>query len=260
LWNVDVSAGTGAGRLRKVLDVPVNSALAYSPDGKWIALLQRGSSDQPKGRLYLVRADGSARRMALELPANPNGAGYDAQLAWLPDSRSLWVGVANPDDGGAGQVKSVSLYQVPLNGSPVAAGQVGAPNAYWSPDGKQLAYTRPVSGTLDSTQLVLANADGSNATVYTPLHVGMFAGWAPDGGHFLYQSDSQTFLGAPGQAPQVLEGLQDPMSARWVSPEQLIYVLGQGNSAVLVSYSVGGSNASVATLPPGITMDVAPER
>ena len=251
LWNLDGDSGA----LRQVLDVGMNSALAYSPDGKHIALMQRGTAEQPVGNLTLYGPDGSGKRKVFDLPANPSGAGYDAQLSWLPDSRSLWVGVVNPSPDMPGQISSVTLYRVPYNSSPVKAGQVPAANAYWSPDRKHLIYTRPLSETFENQELVLANADGSNARVYQTLKFGMFAGWAPDSTHFLYQSDGNTFVGAAGQQPQLLSGLPNPMLAHWVAPGQLVYLLDEPGSSVLVWQPLDGPAASLSTLPAGVTLD-----
>jgi hypothetical protein len=256
LWNLNSDSGA----LNQVLDVAMNSALAYSPDGKQIALMQRGTTEQPVGSLTLYRADGSGKRKVFNLPANPSGAGYDAPLSWLPDSRSLWVGVANPSADMPGQITSVTLYRVPLSGSPVKAGQVQAPNAYWSPDGKHLLYTRPVTETFENQQLVFANADGSNAEVYLTLRFGMFAGWSPDSTHFLYQSDGNTFVGASGRPPQPLDGLMNPMAAHWVAPGQLVYLLDEPDSTVLVWQPLDGPAASVSTLPAGVTFDALPAK
>jgi hypothetical protein len=256
LWNLDSDSGA----LHQVLDVGMNTALAYSVDGKQIALMQRGTTEQPVGNLALYRADGSGKRKVFDLPANPSGAGYDTQLSWLPDSRSLWVGVANPSADLPGQITSVTLYRVPLSGSPVKAGQVQAPDVYWSPDGKHLLYTRPVTETFENQQLVLANADGSNAKVYLTLKFGMFAGWSPDSTHFLYQSDGNTFVGASGRQPQPLSGLMNPMAARWVAPGQLVYLLDEPDSSVLVWQPLDGPAASLSTLPAGVTFDALPAK
>gem|GEM_PF-1237078 len=256
LWNLDSDSGA----LHQVLDVGMNTALAYSVDGKQIALMQRGTTEQPVGNLALYRADGSGKRKVFDLPANPSGAGYDTQLSWLPDSCSLWVGVANPSADLPGQITSVTLYRVPLSGSPVKAGQVQAPDVYWSPDGKHLLYTRPVTETFENQQLVLANADGSNAKVYLTLKFGMFAGWLPDSTHFLYQSDGNTFVGASGRQPQPLSGLMNPMAARWVAPGQLVYLLDEPDSSVLVWQPLDGPAASLSTLPAGVTFDALPAK
>ena len=256
LWNLDSDSGA----LHQVLDVGMNTALAYSVDGKQIALMQRGTTEQPVGNLALYRADGSGKRKVFDLPANPSGAGYDTQLSWLPDSCSLWVGVANPSADLPGQITSVTLYRVPLSGSPVKAGQVQAPDVYWSPDGKHLLYTRPVTETFENQQLVLANADGSNAKVYLTLKFGMFAGWSPDSTHFLYQSDGNTFVGASGRQPQPLSGLMNPMAARWVAPGQLVYLLDEPDSSVLVWQPLDGPAASLSTLPAGVTFDALPAK
>jgi Tol biopolymer transport system component len=256
LWNLDSDSGA----LRQVLNVGMNTALAYSPDGQAIALMQRGTADQPEGNLTLFRADGSGQRKVLDLPANPSGAGYDAQLAWLPDSRSLWAGVANPSSDNPGQISSVTLYRVPLNGSPVKAGQVQAPNAYWSPDGNRLLYTRPVTETAENQQLVLANPDGSDAKVYQTLTSGMFAGWSQDNAHFLYQTGGSIYLGSLGKQPAALNGLTNPMAARWVAPAQLVYMLDEPNSSVLVWQPLGGHAAALATLPAGATFDALPAK
>jgi Tol biopolymer transport system component len=251
LWNLDADSGA----LRQVLNVGMNGALAYSPDGKEIALMQRGAAGQPTGNLTLFGADGKNAHKVLDLPANPSGAGYDAQLSWLPDSRSLLAGVANPSPDNPGQIASVTLYRVRLDGPPSKLGQVPAGNAYWSPDGKHLLYTRPATETGENQQIVLANPDGSNAKAYQTLKSGMFAGWSPDDVHFLYQNEGNTYVGSPGKPPVLLDGLTNPMAARWVAPDQLVYMLDEPDSSVLVWQPMAGHAAALATLPAGVTFD-----
>jgi len=59
------------------------SAVAWSPDGAWLALVQ-GENPGAAGRLWLLRPDGSEQQQ-LSGPA----AATDSGPVWSPDSRQL---------------------------------------------------------------------------------------------------------------------------------------------------------------------------
>ena len=254
LWSIDVPSGN----LHKVADLGLNSGFTLSPDGKLLALLKRGTPDNPKGSLSIAGSDGSNPRLMLQLPTNPNGYGYESQVSWLPDSRSLWLGAPITGEQPADPITRIDIYRVPVHGKAQAVGHVDAPDTSWSPDGQHLAYLRPAADTDESRQLFLAGADGSSPRLYTTIQGGTFARWAPDGAHFVYGGDGQAYLGATGQPGQVLPALRDVLTARWVTSHQLLYISNRPGASVLVSYTIGGQAANIATLPEDVSFDVIP--
>jgi hypothetical protein len=252
LWSLDVESSA----LRKVLDLSETGIFAYSPDGQLVAVLQRGNAAQPTGNLTLYHADGTSPRVALRFPADPNGYGYDTQMRWLPDSRSLWFGLPVSDSKTPGLITGITLYRVTADGSAERAGNIAALDTYWSPDGKLLAYVNPTAPTGEGADLMIANADGSNAHSYATLHFGIFAGWSPDAAYFLYQTDGHAYLGAPNATPQRVTGLADATTVRWVNARQFVYTSDQSNNVVLATQTIGGPAAALLTLPQGVTYDV----
>ncbi len=109
---------------------------------------------------------------------------------------------------------------------------------------------------MESRELYLADADGSNPQLYATLRFGMFINWAPDSAHFLYRSDGQVYLGAPGQSPQKLGNAVSVFDPRWVTPAQIVHLHDQGTGWMLVSRTLDGKAFSLAALPRDITYDV----
>jgi Tol biopolymer transport system component len=253
LWTVDVDGGAP----KPIFQLGDNSVFAFSHDGASLAVLKRGSLQDPQGNLVLARADGTGQRMVLEFPANAYGYGSEAQLSWLPDGSALWAAIPDPEAGLRPGVSGVTLHRVSRNGKAEKAGHVQAVETFWSPDGKSLAYTEPVSDTYEVRTLVLARADGSEPQPYATLQWGAFAGWAPDGSRFLYQSEEQFFIGALGEEPQALGAVGSIIDPRWISAEQMLYLLDQGATWGLIAKTVDDEAVTLAELPRDITYDVA---
>ena len=133
MWTVDIASGarkllaSGDARQRPII----------APNGAQIAFFRRAPEKAGEGSLWLIGADGGGERAVLRFPARPDARSFDGQIAWLPDSSGLWAAV--PD---AGQPNALTLYRVPLNGEAQPAGRVEGSEAFWSPNGARLAYTR----------------------------------------------------------------------------------------------------------------------
>jgi hypothetical protein len=109
---------------------------------------------------------------------------------------------------------------------------------------------------LETRELYLANADGSEPSLYATPRYWAFLGWSPDGKHFLYQDNQQVYLGTPGQPPQALGNFLSLFDPRWIGPEQFLHFLDQDANWVLVSRWLDGRAASLATLPRDVSYDV----
>jgi Tol biopolymer transport system component len=249
LWTINAEANAP----RYVLDLGTTGASFFSPNGKLVALLQRGNPaanpSQPQGLISLFNADGSNQRQVLEVPANVNGFGFDSQLAWAPDSNALWAAI--PDaQAMAPQSSGLTLYRIPVRGAAEPAGKIEAIETFWSPDARHLAYVRATDPSGENRELVLANPDGSRAQVYAPITAGGDMGsWSPDSRAFTYTSGNQLYVGSLGQAPQLLGPAGTLIEPHWIGPEQMWYLLDQGDNWALVSRSGDGKTASLAQIP-----------
>jgi hypothetical protein len=246
LWNVDVESG----ETTYVTNMGQADRPFYAPGGDRFALLR---NEGPDSGLWLFNADGSGARAALNLPAGTHGPVYDWQVLWLPDGAALWAAIPGPATGA-----SIALYRVPVGGQAELVRTIEALDADWSPEGDRLAYTAPVSDSPETRDLYLADADGSNPSLYATPRYWAFLGWSPDGRHFLYQDNQQVYLGAPGEPPQALGNFLSIFDPHWIGAEQFLHFTDQNTSWVLVSRWLDGTTASLATLPRDASYDVTP--
>ena len=155
-----------------LFEVPENawlSHMAASPDGSQIAMTYAHSPGENEiqfgySSLYLLLADGrSEPRLLIERTAEQE---VYFNPTWSPDGHQLYYSHVLPLDEEAFTF-STTLEQLDL-----ASGEVTtvAENGIWprvSPDGRSLAYVHIDQDSL-AAELVLAERDGSNATVLVP--------------------------------------------------------------------------------------------
>lgn len=253
LWNLDIATAA----LRKVTDLGRAYRPFYSPDGKYFALLQYGTEAKPQGSLTVFKTDGAGARTALAFPASPAKPSYDTQIAWLPDSSGLWLALPDADAASAAPPNGATLYRVPLAGKAEVAGRVDASQVAWSPDGKRLAYLRYTSPSLETSELYLANADGSAPALYATPKAGTFVSWSPDSTQFLYQDNYVIFAGAAGQAPRELGNGVSVFDPRWVAANQFVSRHDTGTGWWLTLRDLGGAATGLLPLPREAMLDVA---
>ena len=251
LWHLDV----GTGKLTRVADLARFARPAYSPDGTQLAVLQYGAEADTQGSLALFKSDGAGGRVVLRFPASPTAPSYDSQIQWLPDSSGLLAAI--PDVGPIEPGRNgMALYRVPVTGEPQKVGHADAFQVIWAPDGTRMAYTRAVDDSSDSSELYLANADGSDPQLYAPLKSGRFVNWSPDGSHFVYQSDYETYLGAPGQLPRRLGAEGSVIDPRWISAGQMLALHDTGTDWLVVIRGLDGNAVGLLPLSQGDSYDV----
>jgi Tol biopolymer transport system component len=174
-----VLAGAAGAALRgrlagaSVLDPPMLVSLTFSghdgspaasPDGKTIAFM---SSRDGVPRIWLKQVAGGGELALTE--------GRDDSPRFAPDGSTLLfvrtVGTAS------------SVYRVPLLGGDPHKLIDDATGADWSPDGRQLAFTRWLSGERAGSVIGLADADGSGAheIAYVAGRSLITPRWSPDG-------------------------------------------------------------------------------
>lgn len=146
-------AAANGKHLRRLVRASILSQVAWSPDGERIAFVT-------SGRVFVVGRSGRGRRLL----------GTGASVAWSPDSTRLafdggWIGPIQVAALGSGSVEAVTTGSYDR-----------APS--WSPDGKELVFTRSASaGGAESLYVVGADGEGLR-----PLGIqGADASWSPGG-------------------------------------------------------------------------------
>jgi WD40-like Beta Propeller Repeat len=168
-----------AGReLTTIPDGQVIRTLAWSPDGRMIAAIERGVDPfatpppvMPDGLRLIDVATGSSR--ILQTPRLQNRQSDDFELAWSPDGRHLAItmgnGVADPSsDRHSDSFDTVILT---LDASAPAVLLQDARGAAWSPDSRSLAYIATTGSVMvhegepsPQAAIVVVDADGSHST------------------------------------------------------------------------------------------------
>lgn len=250
LYALDCTSGT----LTPLLPPGSGGDFWFSPNGRRLALIRPGS-------LGVVGSDGSDPHLQLlNFPPVITYSEYSFYPlpVWSPDSTVLRVAIPSQDPFAAhpgGDIWTISADGSPpvhmreLSGD-LFRPQAGAPLI--SPDLAWIAFTRGAGGS----QLVLVSLVDGAETVYDRGAI-QWAGWAPDGRHFLYTRDA-------GAALQlgVLEGAATSLPAgtglHWLGSDMYFYLSGNpGNWSIMLA-GLGGSSMLMAS-PEGdfISFDVA---
>jgi hypothetical protein len=179
VWEVDAMTGDQA----VLLPEGEGGLVSYSPDG----------------RTVMVKTPETMKFMNLEtqevIPGDVDffavGFGefyaYPA-IAWTADSNAVLL--AQPEAEGYDQNLPVTIWQVPVDGSPadkVLEVTGFFPSFAFSPDLFNVAYWQAMTTSNPNFRhLNIAALDGSQHIIYTSGELINFLGWLPDLRHFLY--------------------------------------------------------------------------
>lgn len=159
------------------------SAVAWSPDGKWLVYSMAGS-------LWKQRIDSGE---AQELTAGP---GYDYQPDWSSDGKHI-VFVRYVDD--AMNLTTLDLASGTV--TPLTTGRDVNLEPRWSPDGKHLAYVS-TKGTghfhifVDGKQWSAERRSKIARYYYSPFDQQLSPSWSPDSRALVYIDNPETGYGS----------------------------------------------------------------
>lgn len=220
---------------------------AISPDGKWLAYV----ADNNGGHGIFVRqlATGSVAQVQAGTEGEIGG------LTFSPDGNYLYF-VKDEPGSNAG-----TLFQVPSIGgtSQQIISDVDSPVTF-SPDGKRFAFVRQ-SPPVKSSNLMLANADGSGARPLAVLHDPAYfsaqgPSWSPDGQHIaVAETPDGDFMRFRVEAVSPDSGVSTRLGSReWGYPRQMAWL--PDGSGILFSANAGrmSVNAQIweLTYPAGV--------
>ncbi len=154
-----------------------NDAMAWSPDGRWIAF---GNHPAEDGEIYMIRPDGSELERITFAPHNKS------ELSWSWDGKYI----AYSDDGGTGFENDIVVLDVDTRETrklTYTSGIEGFPA--WSPNGKLIAFLYREE-LFSQVKLFVMSADGSDRQLITddiPI-VLTHLSWSPDGKQIAFTS------------------------------------------------------------------------
>jgi hypothetical protein len=192
---------------------------AISRDGRQVAF-EWATPNSGEIELRLANLEGtgvpeSRRLLAFKLDDALAISVFD----WSPDGKWLVVSIQRPDL--VGQLSLVSVqdgsYRVLKS-----IGWTGPHRAFFSPDGRSLAYSVPADDTLDESRVFVMAVDGSRERVVVdhPSR-NIIMGWSPDGGSVLFSSNRGGSAGlwmvpvTDGQSVRAATLLKSSIGSSW---------------------------------------------
>jgi len=224
---------------------------AWSPDGQWIAYVQRFDGFNLEIMVMPFGDDLTENTVSSSVRITHTGA-LDAEPDWSPDgskivftsnrSGDMHIWVMAPNGSGRTQ-----LSQNHNNG-----GQVWNSSPKWSPDGKEIIYRSDLG---ENNEILIMNSDGSgqrNLTQHPASDVD--PAWSPDGSRIAFISDRDGneeiyMMNADGSSLQRLTDHKDKDTYPTWSPDGAwiaFYSMRNGNYEIF-SMRTDGSDLSQLT-------------
>jgi len=269
LWIVETATGEGH---QLTASKKSSTNAAWSPDGKWIALLsdrpgQLSGTPDGKKQIYVIAADGGEARQLTKVETGVN------ILAWSPDSKKLAFSAEDPEPKALKDRKEkYGEYEVvhadynmshlwtldmptsetgaisePMRLTKGAAFSVG--EFAWSPDGARIAFSAQRDPDLISSEtadiyVVTVSDDKVKKIVNTP-GPDRNPQWSPDGKQIAYETTAGSkyffytnvkigVVDADGGTPRVLTDAfdEDPGLIGW-APDGIYFAAEQKTYAHL---------------------------
>ncbi len=246
VYVLDVERGLSHRLIATGQERSVNSAPAWSPDGRWLAYIDPALRNN---RIYLADASGGRRHMLSPAP------GDQWSPVWSPGGERIAFSAA-PRNGFPGVYVADAASGETLRLTPDDAFSF---NATWSPDGMQLAYVRLYDSSatiysvrlgtglqpLEAPQMLVDNL----TTVWSPSALSRFPVWSPRGDLLAFlayvQGDLRVFtVRSDGSAPTPVDIQGTHWMPAW-SPDgsQLAFVRQQeGATAEIYVVTTPGSS------------------
>ena len=221
--NVKITRLTTGG---KIGNAAIKGYTSISPDGKTVVFR---TTESGRDSLWVRQVStGSLVKIVPDLEAKIGGTTFSR------DGEFVYYSLFDKND------PLGTLYQVPVFGGPARRIMAGVTSPVtFSPDGKQIAFVRPLSSDSD---LVVANIDGTGerkiATRRLPAYFSFVGGaaWSPDGktivcGAGSYSGNiSATIVSVPAAG-----GAENPITTQnWVSVSRVLW-LGDGSGLIVAA-------------------------
>ncbi len=180
-------------------------ALAWSPDGRWLAVADRAAGDETEG-LFLIDAQSGEKRRLTRPPIN---AHLDAAPSFSPDGRTLlFTRFSN-----VGTTIAMFLLSLSADFAPVGEAQLlkaserFVQSPIWTPDGRYILYlAAPNVGAREQTELRKIPASGAGTSEQVAVLEGSINEMSL-GRHLVYTRSSnetdiwRAEIPPPGQPP-----------------------------------------------------------
>ncbi|HEV2713461.1 MAG TPA: hypothetical protein VGU26_10230 [Gaiellaceae bacterium] len=189
--------GTGLRTVTRSPDWNVDAQ--WSPDGAWVAFSRRPPEaiDEAGSSICVVRRDGSDLRCL--------GPGFGAR--WSPAGTEVVFSAPTGRSRGDIFVTAVQAGEPRL----LLATRALEQPAGWSPNGKQILFTR--FGDRGDTHVFVMRADGKHVRKLTS---GIAAAWSPDGRRILYTRSSRLYaMNADGSRKRWIGGIVRAYEPDW---------------------------------------------
>lgn len=227
-----------------------NAEAYFSDDGRWLTF-QSAQLDYPCDQQYVMRVDGSRRRMVSD------GRGKTTCGWFFPGGRRLFYGSTtahqdrcppkpDPSRGYVWPLDPYDIYTVNRDGSDtrrLTAYDVYTAEGVLSPDGKRIVFTSLMSGDLE---IYTMNADGTDVRrlTHTPGYDGG-PWWSPDGTKIVYRANHPTDSTELAQYRSLL-------AQRLVRPSKVeLFVMNADGSEQRQITRLGGANFGPSWTPDG---------
>jgi len=168
----------GAGKVPREPLPGLGAYPEWSPDGQWVADVERDGLTFDSSNVYIMRRDGSQRTRV----TYHNGG--SSHVAWSPDGTYIAY-YAHDDITGTGiyllNVECVLNEAKKCDLSPTFLTFGYSPD--WSPDGKRIVYEYYEIASARHSKILVISTDGAGELVeLTPeIHSCVSSSWSPDG-------------------------------------------------------------------------------